>query len=357
MTDNKKIQYRAILDKFDKTYGTEHTRNQTKPIIFNVTGAYRNNLYGGTKMTALEWVMYVAIFVLIAWEMSVFAGVFTVFSVWVAIQYYLDDLTSIFDGEILDIDGIKMGVAIPTQKEEGELESRNFVETNDRKKLINKLNDSKLVYSEDNVVTWSVGSTTSQCIDGQTMAPFNEYEMGVDGFSDEDLEKFLDAHDKILGHDGVLVIMNSAGYGVKEDGGIVYSDNTIEYETILDNVVTRTVGGTGNNENAMKFVIQLAMIHKWNKYDFTLAIVPRGDKTMPQGGSHSKQRLLESFLNGEDVIVIELSGKQSKKFELPTTAPSVMDSSEVICKKIKETKIVDANGKTYCSQAVLGQWI
>jgi len=323
-----------------------------------VTGAYRNNLYGGTKITALEWVMYAAIFVLIAREISVFAGGFTVFSVWVAIQYYLDDLTSMFDGEILDIDGIKMGVAIPTQKEEGELESLNFVATNDRRKLITKLNDSKLVYSEDKVVTWSIGSTTSQCIYGQTMTPFNEYEMGVDRFSDEDIEKFLDAHDKIIGHDGVLAFMNSIGYGV-EEGGIVYSDNTMEHETILKSIVPRQIGATGNNENAMRLVERFAKIHMRNKYDYTLAIVPRGDKTMPQGGSHSKQRVLEHFLDDdEDIIIIEVSGKQTKKFELPAgTGVSVIESSEKICKFIKETKIVDENGKTHGSQMVFGQWV
>lgn len=256
----------------------------------------------------------------------------------------------------MEINGVSMGVVIMTQKEEGEWESRNFVETNDKRKLINKLNESKLVYDENNVVTWSIGSNTGQCIYGQSLAPFNEVEMGVDMFSDEDIKKFLDSHSKILGHDSVLVLMNSIGYGVKEDGGIVYSDNTLEYETILDSLVPRTVGGTGNNAHSMKLVERAAKIHMRNKYDFTLAIVPRGDKTMPQGGSHSKQRVLEHFLNGEDVIVIEVSGKQTKKFELEADSGcSVMDSSEKICKRIKEIKIVDDGGKTHGSQTVFGK--
>ena len=358
MSNNKQIQYRAALDKFEKTYGTEQTRNQTKPIIFNVTGPYRNKLYGDSKLSVAELVMYLAAFTIITFASSVYLAGLVVFFVWASTKYYVDDLNNMFDGEIMEIDGVKMGVDIPTQRLEAKRESENFVETNDKNKLISKLNECKIIYDEDKVVTWSIGSTTGQCIDGQTMAPFTEVEIGVDGFSDEDLEKFLDAHDKILGHDSVLVLMNSAGYGVNESGGIVYSDNTMEYETIVDNVVPRTVGGTGNNENAMKFVTRLAKIHMRREYDFTLAIVPRGDKTMPQGGSHSKQIVLEHFLDdNENVIVIEISGKQTKMFELSTDTCSDVDSSEHICKSIKEIKILDENGKSHGSKTVFEQWV
>jgi hypothetical protein len=75
---------------------------------------------------------------------------------------------------------------------------------------------------------------------------------------------------------------------------------------------------------------------------------------MPQGGSHSKHRVFENFLDDEDVMVIEVSGKQTKKFELPKDSCSTVDSPEKICKCIKETKIVDENGKTYGSQRVFG---
>ena len=351
--NNKQNQYRVILDKFEKRFGTANTRDQAKPVIFSVTGEYRNKMYSNDK---LDWLTFVAIFIILSMASSVYFGGFIAFSVWVANKYYLDNSTSVFDGEILVIDGVSMGVVIATQKEEGELESRNFVGTNDKRKLINKLDECKLVYSADSVVTWSIGSTTGQCIDGQSMAPFSEVDIGVDRFSDEDIEKFLDAHSKILRHDGVMVIMNSAGYGVKEDGGIVYNDNTIEYGTILENIVPRQIGATGDNANAMKFVERLTKIHMRNKYDYTLAIVPRGDKTMPQGGSHSKQRVLEHFLDYKDVVVIEVSGKQTKKFELlAESGCSVIESSEKICKCIKETKIVDENGKTHGSQAVFGK--
>ncbi len=355
---SKQIQYRAILDKFEKTYGTDNTRDQGKPVIFSVTGEYRNKLYSGYTMSSADWFMYLSIFTIMTFASSLYISALVVSLTWVANQYYLDDLNCMFNGEIMEIDGVSMGVVIMTQKEEGEWESRNFVETNDKNKLITKLNDCRLVYDENNVVTWSIGSTTGQCIDGQSLAPFNEVEMGVDMFSDDDIKKFLDAHAKILGHDSVLVLMNSIGYGVKENGGIVYSDNTLEHETILNSLVSRTVGGTGNNAHAMKLVERAAKIHKKNKYDFTLAIVPRGDKTMPQGGSHSKQRVLEHFLNGEDVIVIEVSGKQTKKFELELyLGRSVMDSSEKICKRIKEIKILDESGKTHGSERVFGKQV
>jgi hypothetical protein len=358
MSKTKQIQYRAMLDKFEKTYGTEQTRNQKNPVVFNVTGPYRNKLYGSPKISTVERVMFVAMFAIVSWLTSVFVGGFVTFSVWVAIQYYVDNLVGMFDGEILEIDGVLMGVVIPTQTKEGELESRNFVEINDRGRLTRELNKTNIIYSDNKVVTWSFGSSTGQCIDGQPLAPFSEVEMGVESFSDEDIEKFLDAHAKRLGHDGVLVMMNAIGYGVNENNGVVYSDNTIEYDTILDNVVPRMIGVTGNNDNAMRFVSQIAKFHKWNKYDFTLAIVPRGDKNMPQGGSHSKQRVLENFIHKETVVVIEVSGKQTKRFELQSDACSpITDSSEQICKCIKETKIVDERGKTYGSEVVFGQWI
>ena len=355
MSNHKQTEYRAILDKFEKRFGTANTRDQVNPVIFSVTGEYRNKMYSNDKV---DWLTFASIFLILWMASSVYIAGFVAFSVWAVNKYYLDNLASVFDGEILVIDGVSMGVVIMTQKEEGELESRNFVVTNDKRKLINKLDESKLVYSEDSVVTWSIGSTTGQCIDNQEMAPFNEVEMGVDQFSDEDIEKFLDAHNKKLGHDGVLALMNSIGYGVRENGGLVYSDNTLEFENILANVVPRQIGATGSNDNAMKLVERVAKIHMRNKYDYTLVIVPRGDKTMPQGGSHSKQRVLEKFLDDEDVVVIEVSGKQTKKFELPAgSGVSVIESSEKICKYIKETKIVDENGKTHGSQAVFGKLI
>lgn len=325
------------------------------PIIFNITGPHRKKIHDAAGFSWVDWLIHLILFVclLIASSSLCFAGV-VVSVVWAINQHYIEEYVNMFDGEIIITDGVAMGVAIPTQQKEGELESRNFVVTNDRKKLHQNLDKSKIAYSEDKVVTWSIGSTTGQSIDGQSLAPFSEVEMGVDRFSDEDIEKFLDEHANKLGQDGVVVFMNSAGYGVEEDGGIVYSDNTLEYENILANVVPRTIGGTGSNANAMRFVERAARIHQRNKYNYTLAIVPRGDKSMPQGGSHSKQIVLENFLEYNDVSVIEVSGKQTKRVYIPAGTCSVIESAEKICKCMKETKILDANGNTHGSQRVFG---
>jgi hypothetical protein len=149
---------------------------------------------------------------------------------------------------------------------------------------------------------------------------------------------------------GVLVIMNSAGYGVDEKAGIVYNDNKVEYETIRKNIVERTVGGTGNNEAAMRFIAKLVELHEEGDYSYVLAVVPRGNKSMPQGGSHSKQRVLEHLLNKRNVALIEVSGKQTKRFEY--AGDFTEDDREGICKNIKETKVMDANGKSHGSGVV-----
>jgi hypothetical protein len=47
--------------------------------------------------------------------------------------------------------------------------------------------------------------------------------------------------------------------------------------------------------------------------------------------------------------VVEVSGKQTKQFELVNN--NIAFSTEEICKNIKETKIVTAEGKTYGSGA------
>jgi len=148
-----------------------------------------------------------------------------------------------------------------------------------------------------------------------------------------------------------LVIMNSAGYGVRCDAGIVYNDNKVEYETIRRNIEPRSIGGTGNNDSAMKFIEKLLNYHEDGKHDYILAVVPRGDKMMPQGGSHSKQCVLEHILCKRNVVLIEVSGKQTKKFEY-TADDFTEDDREDICKNIKETKIMDAVGKSRGSGVV-----
>ena len=355
MSKTKQQHYRAIVQSFIHTYGPNTLDNQKNPVVFNITGAYRNKIH---KQSIWDLFIFISLFSAIAWFISIYmAGVafcmVLMRNCYQTGQLLNDDATDIFDGEILKIDGRKIGVAIPSQMEEGDLESQNLRETGDRDKLTKALEKARIVYNENEVVTWSVGSSSSQCIDGHVVAPFCEFETGIENWSDAKITEFLSAHDNVLTHDGVLVILNSAGYAISVDArGIVYNDNKMEYDTITSNIEPRMVGGTGNNESAMRFIRRMVDIHQTQNCNYILAIVPRGDKTMPQGGSHSKQRVLDHYQSGDVVVIIEVSGKQTKMFEVQTTLCTADDTAEHICKNIKETKIVDASGKTYGSGVV-----
>jgi len=344
---SKTEQYRAILKKYESIYGEVDTSK--KPIIFSITGPFRNKLY---QQRVVGYYTATAMFLIVAWFASFYLAN-PLIAVFVAgVQYSLVvslffDPEQVFDGEIIDVNGKKFGVLAQSQETEGKMESRNFVQTNDRRKLIDQLRKADIVFNENEVVTWSIGSTTGQCIDGLNVAPYTEVEMGIESQDDATIRAFLEAHRNKLSHNGVLVIMNSAGYGIREDAGIVYNDNKVEYETIRKNIVPRMVGGTGNNDAAMKFIEKLVELHEQGDYNYNLAVVPRGNKAMPQGGSHSKQRVLEHLLNARNVALIEVSGKQTKKFEY--AGDFTEDDREGICKNIKETKITDANGKSYGS--------
>lgn len=347
--NSKTEQYRAILKSYEATYGPVETKT---PLIFSITGAYRNKLY---QQRTSGYYYATAIFLIITLFASFYLtnpliSVFNAGLLYSIVVNSFIDPEQVFDGEIIDVDGKQIGVLMQSQLKEGEKESRNFVQTNDKSKLIQQLVKADLDFNPNDVVTWSIGSTTGQCIDGIDVAPYTEVEMGIETQDDTTIRAFLKAHDEKLTHMGVLVIMNSAGYGIREDAGIVHSDNKIEYEDIRRNIVERTVGGTGNNEAAMKFVAKLVDFHEQGKYDYTLAIVPRGNKSMPQGGSHSKQNVLEHLLNKRNVALIEVSGKQTKKFEY--SGDFTEDDREGICKNIKETKITDANGKSHGSGVV-----
>ena len=155
-----------------------------------------------------------------------------------------------------------------------------------------------------------------------------------------------------------VCFMNAIGYGIKVDAGIVISDNVLD--TVTENIKPRTVGGTGNNVTAMTLVHQLVELHKSGDFVFKVVFVPRGDPAMPQGGSHSKQRLVDAIRcsGGLPVTVIEISGKQTKKFYIEAKDNDwELDnySTETLCNKIKEVKIVDFSGATYGSGHILGR--
>jgi hypothetical protein len=354
MSQTKQQSYRAIVAQFIQTYGSEFLDNRKNPVVFNITGPYRNKIH---EQSMKDLLVFVGAFSIISWFISMYVAFGAIVSIMVknyclSGQWLDDEMPDAFDGVIIDVDGRQIGVVIPTQMEEGQLESQNFRDTHDRERLLKGLNDAKIVYNENEVATWSAGSSSSQCIDGQEIAPFCEFDMGIENWSDKQITEFLNAHVKTLTHDGVLVIMNSAGYAIRVDAGVVYNDNKLEYDTITENIVDREVGGTGKNTSAQNFARRVLQLHKQLECNYVLVFVPRGDKAMPQGGSHSKQRVLTYFKAGEDVTIIEVSGKQSKAFELPRGACLPTDDAEHICKNIKEIKITDSLGKSHGSGAV-----
>ena len=360
MQQTKKQQYEEVVRKYEKVYGSLPAGD--KPILFNVTGWFRNKYYADEKKPE-QLFMFVILAVLML-NISAVSILYTIlhtnmvsaalFISTVAVYIHKLSLvycigskkTNVFDGEFITINGRKIGVLLPTQEQERQFEELNFRQTNDLNKLMNALERAKLP-ADKKICVFSIGSNTAQCIYGDTTNP--EFEVGVD--NPAKIRELLESVP--LGLDDVLVFMNSAGYGVGQDTGIVYNDNVMEHDTITGNIVERTIGATGNNAGAMEFVRQATRIHKLLGKNYTLAIVPRGDKTMPQGGSHSKQRILEAIDEELDIIVVEVSGKQTKQFELVNN--NIAFSTEEICKNIKETKIVTAEGKTYGSDAVFRQ--
>jgi hypothetical protein len=171
----------------------------------------------------------------------------------------------------------------------------------------------------------------------------------VDASNDDEIAKLLNAQ-KLASYD-VMVVMNSAGYAIRMDAGVVYNENQSEDDTITPNIAPRVVGGSGDNGNAMNFMRKLVAQHKAGGYKFILAIVPRGDPLMPQGGSHTNQRILEAARHGFNITVIEVSGKQTKVFELMDGGARDY-SAESICGRIKNKKIVTGEGNTHGSGVV-----
>jgi hypothetical protein len=361
MQQTKKQQYEEVVRKYEKVYGSLPAGD--KPILFNVTGWFRNKYYEDEKPEQLLMFVILSVIMLNISAVSIiytilhtnivsaalFSSIVAVYIHKLSLVYCIGSKkkSNVFDGEFITVNGREIGVLLPTQEQERQFEEFNFRQTNDLNKLMNALERAKLP-ADKNICVFSIGSTTAQCIYGDTTNP--EFEVGVD--NPAKIRELLESVP--LGLDDVLVFMNSAGYGVGQDAGIVYNDNVMECDTITGNIVERTIGATGNNAGAMEFVRQATRMHKLLGKNYTLAVVPRGDKTMPQGGSHSKQRILEAIDEELDIIVIEVSGKQTKQFEFIDGGVGAL-STEDICKKIKETKIVTADGKTYGSDAVFGQ--
>ena len=355
----KKQQYEEFVRKYKSVYGSLPAGN--KPVLFNVTGWFRNKHYESDLMHTLMFMVLSVVLMNIGGVSVLYAigktnlltalilsavVVLWIYNVLVLFGIYAKKAI-VFDGEFIEIDGRLIGIVLPTQEQERQLEEDNFKQTSDLNKLLFAFDRARMT-STKKICVFSIGSTTAQCIYGDTTNP--EFAVGIDCADPAKIRELLNSVP--LGLDDVLVIMNSAGYGVKEDAGIVYNDNVMEYDTITSNIAERLVAGTGSNTAAMKFVELITDIHKSLDKQYVLAVVPRGDKTMPQGGSHSKQWMLDLMDEDMDAIVVEVSGKQTKAFELMLGTDIDAMSSEEICKKIKDVKVLAQDGKSYGSGSV-----
>jgi hypothetical protein len=344
MSTTKQQRYTEIVRDYEDMYGDLPSDENETPTMFVITGPFREYIH--KQMNDIEFLLaaVVAMFVLApAWMSILFTGV--------SIILYINRTQNIFDGEFITIDGRKIGVAIPSQEEEGDGEARNFKETNDDEKLDEALERAGLDKSMERSVA-SIGSWTTQFISGQKNVKKTEVEVGIENLLDKEIDELLNNQTK-----GIMCIMNSAGYAIKEDVGIVYNDNVTGKDTISENIVERMIGATGNNKKAMAFAENVLRRHKELNKRYILVFIPRGDKTMPQGGSHAKQRIVDAIRKniGRPIRVIEVSGKQSKEFVIDKKDEDYELENyhtEKLCKMIKEKKITTSDGKTYGSADV-----
>lgn len=350
MYTTKQQRYAEIVRDYEDKYGALENENENEnetPTMFVITGPFRKYIHDQMDDFEFNRNLLVAVFAVFMLAPTWMSIAFTIVSVLI----YIDRTQNIFDGEILDINGRKIGVAIPSQEEEGDGEARNFKETNDEKKLNEALERAGLDKSMERSVA-SIGSTTTQFIFGQKNVKQAEINVGIDNSLDEEIDELLDNQTE-----GILCIMNSASYAIKEDAGIVYNDNISGTDTISENIVERMIGGTGNNKKAMAFAEKVVRRHKELNKRYILAFIPRGDKTMPQGGSHAKQRIVDAIreTSGRRMRVIEVSGKQTKLFDIDEKDDDYELENyhtEKLCKLIKEKKITTSDGKTYGSADV-----
>jgi len=338
-----------VVSKYTAGFGAP--LDEHRPTVFNITGDYRNKFHeeNNARLQRLRSQMFLASVVILALTNS-----WLMFIVTTTIVALATRPMNIYTTNLVNINGRQVAVAIPTQEEEGCLEARNFEETKDVQRLYKGLGFD-INKEKKTIVVVSVGSKSSQVIYGQEYTRKTEFDMGVDNQNNLD-----DVFAAIRGGCDYVCFMNAIGYGVRVDAGIVVSDNVAAKYNVTENIVERTVGGTGNNAAAMSLVRQLLDLHQRIGYQFPIAFVPRGDPAMPQGGSHSKQRLVDAIRssNGLPVTVIEISGKQTKQFYIEDKDNDwELDrcSTEELCKLIKEKKIVDEDGKTYGSGYILGR--
>ena len=348
MFTTKQQRYAKIVRDYENMYGHLPSDEDEVTTMFVVTGPFRKHIHDQMDDFEFNRNLLVVVFAAFMLAPTWISIAFTI----IAVLIYINRPQNVFDGEIIDINGRKIGVAIPSQEEEGDGEARNFKETNDEKKLDEALERAGLKPNSMEKSVASIGSTTTQFIFGQKNVKQTEIDVGIDNSLDEEIDELLNNQ-----MEGILCIMNSASYAIKEDAGIVYNDNESGTDTISENIVERMIGGTGNNKKAMAFAEKVVRRHKELNKCYILAFIPRGDKTMPQGGSHAKQRIVDRIreTSGSRMRLIEVSGKQTKLFEIDENDDDYELENyhtEKLCKLIKEKKIMTSDGKTYGSADV-----
>lgn len=259
-----------------------------------------------------------------------------------------DQMSFVPDGELLVVDGRNIAVVAATQQEEGDLESKNFDASGDLARLLTAAENAKLPTTTAYTVA-SVGSTSTQIIFNQNSSSA-DVAAGTDTPCDATLIQLKALLESVPNEEGrTLVIIGSAGYAMSKDSGMCFA-NTLGLlsNSIYDNMVDRVVGGTGDNVKAQLFILRLTRLHRVGGYKFVLAIVPRGVPEMPQGGSHSKQRILDAFnsVPSRRIVVIEVSGKQTKIFESSLSVVGDKPTTDAdFCASINERKVPDLKDK------------
>jgi hypothetical protein len=337
--------YYTLIDQYIRMYGPLPESHD--PLLLNITGPFRDAIYAKDKQEYLMTLLKMSIVLCIGLALP---NCFPVVMVTMLVLAYVfasyDEMNPqvLYNGRFRNINGRKIGILIMTQEQEGERESKNFVEKNDRRRLL----EAAKLSAGQSVSVWSVGSSSAQCIYGQHNMKQTEIAVGVDKRAN--IAELLNAQ-----KDGTyLFIMNAAGYGVCKTAGVVSANNNSGEDDITPNIVQRTIGGTGNNDNAMAFVRELVAAYKAGGYNFVLGVIPRGDDSMPQGGSHSKDLIVDAIdrSNGNPITVVEVSGKQTQVFTIEDDYELENYSVETLCDRIKVTKIVTKDGKSYGSGTV-----
>ena len=135
MNTSQMNEYYSVKEQYLNLYGSiPYTK---VPVLFCITGGFRDAIYKKTRgdywfMLLKIIVIALFIFVLVLYDVILYmsyneAYIITgVISFIILFDYYVNDPRIIFNGSFVSINGNKMGVLIPTRKDEEKFMSRNF---------------------------------------------------------------------------------------------------------------------------------------------------------------------------------------------------------------------------------------